>query len=114
MGASLSVAAGALDRRFFAGRLRRHSCAANCAMALGAAWPAIHYREPARGRHQYSPASGSQFAARWLHSSLHFKLQREQRDTLRVTSFRSSARLIPIAAFSRGTLVLEVNPLVPV
>ena len=36
---------------FFAGRLRGHSYPANCAMALGAAWPAIHYREPARGRH---------------------------------------------------------------
>ena len=23
-------------------------------------WPTIHYREPARGRHQYCPASGSQ------------------------------------------------------
>src|SRR4051812_45824015 len=27
------------------------------AMALGAAWPAIHYREPARGRDEYCPAS---------------------------------------------------------
>ena len=53
MGASLSDAAGAHHRRLSAGRRARHRRAPDGSMAVGAARPAIHHREPARRRQQY-------------------------------------------------------------
>ena len=57
-GASLSDAAGADHRRLSAGWRHRHRCAPDRSMAVGAARPAIHRREPAGRRRQYRHRGG--------------------------------------------------------
>src|SRR5262249_42338033 len=83
-------------------------------MALGAAWPAIHCREPARGGYQYCLAGGSQCAAGRLHAGHVNKLNASNATLYHSLPFDLQRDLIPIAAVSRGALVLEINPSVPV
>ena len=62
-GASLSDAAGAHHRWLCRRRRDRHRRAPDRSMAVGAAWPAIHHREPARCRQQYRHRGGRAGAA---------------------------------------------------
>src|SRR5215470_8859245 len=52
-GASLSVAAGTLDRWLCSGRCSRPLRALDGSIAIRGAWPAIRHREPNRCRHEY-------------------------------------------------------------
>src|SRR6266852_6648008 len=52
-GASLSVAAGALDHRLSRGRCERHHRTPDWSMAIGEARTAIHHREPGGRCRQY-------------------------------------------------------------
>ena len=64
VGASLSDAAGAHDRRLCRRRRRRHRRAPDGSMAVGAARPAIRHREPAGRRQQYRHRGGRACARR--------------------------------------------------
>ena len=83
MGASLSDAAGAHHRRLCRWRRGRHPCAPDRSMAVGAAWPAIHRREPARRGQQHRHRGGRTRACRWLHASLGRRGQCDQCNALR-------------------------------
>src|SRR5262249_16721274 len=67
-GAVLSDAAGAYCRRISSGWRRRHRRSPDGTMAVGAARPAIHHREPAGRRQQYRDRGGRARACRRLHA----------------------------------------------
>ena len=87
MGAELSVAAGAIDRRLSPWRRGRHLLTPYGAMAVGPAWPAVRHREPAGCREQYRHRSGREGAAGRLHAPPCQHYERDQRDTLRQAQF---------------------------
>src|SRR5262245_66297567 len=58
MGASLSVAAGTLDRRLRRRGAKRHAGAPDRPMVVGAPRPAVHHREPAGCQQQCRHRSG--------------------------------------------------------
>ena len=91
-GASLSVAAGALDRRHSRRRRGRHHRAPDRSMAVGAARPAIHHREPAGRRHQYRHRGGRACAAGRLYAAAGQCGERDQRDALRQAQFQFHSR----------------------
>ena len=68
MGANLSVAAGAHDRRLRRRRRDRHPRAPDRSVAVGAARPAIRHREPAGCRRQYRHRGGREVPAGRLHA----------------------------------------------
>ena len=114
MGASLSDAAGAIDRRLSRRRRERHRRAPDGSMAVGAARPAIHRREPARRRHQYRHRGGRECAPGRLHASSVAGSQRDQRDALRKTQFQFHPRhRAGCGHHPRGRNVMVVQPSVP-
>jgi len=56
--ASLSGAAGTLGRRVYSRRRERHYRSSDGSMANGAAWSAVHHREPAGCGHEYRRRGG--------------------------------------------------------
>ena len=92
MGASLSDAAGAHDRRLCRRRRDRHRRAPDGSMAVGAARPAIRHREPTGRRQQYRHRGGRACAAGRLHAPHGRFSQRDQRDALRQAQFQFHPR----------------------
>jgi hypothetical protein len=80
--ADVSDPTGALGRRISSGRRHRHHCAPDRSMALGAAWSAIHHREPAGRRQQRCRRSRRAFAPGRLHASSCFFSKRDQYNAL--------------------------------
>src|SRR5215208_4076456 len=80
--AILSVAAGAVHRGRAGGRRDRHYSAYHWALARGAPWPAIRYREPAGRRRQHRGRDRCPWAVGWSHALPGDAGERHQRDAL--------------------------------
>src|SRR6516164_4609986 len=74
--------ASASDRGLSRWRRSRHPRSTDGTMAIGAARPAIHHREPAGCRHQYRHRSGCARTRRWPYAPPGWSLERYQCDTL--------------------------------
>jgi hypothetical protein len=72
------VAAGASDRAIRSRRIVRHHRPSDGSMAVGAAWPAVHDREPAGRRRQYRHRGGRARIAGRLHAAHGRRLERHQ------------------------------------
>ncbi len=94
-GAGLPGAAGANPRRLCAGGRGRHHREARGAIALRAAWPALHRRKPARRRHQYCDRSGREVAAGRLYAGDAQSALRHQCDALREAQLQRHPRSRP-------------------
>ena len=82
--------------------------------AVGAAWPAIHRRQPTGRRQQYCHRGGREFAAGRLYAPSGFCGQRDQCDASTTSSISISSatsRQSPVS--SRSPFVMEVHPSVP-
>ena len=77
---------------FAAGGGDRHRRAPDRSMAVGAARPAIHHREPAGRRRQYRHRGGRARARRRLHAAPGQFAERDQRDALRQAQFQFHPR----------------------
>ena len=91
-GAELSGADGAHHRASSCRRHVRHVRAPAGSMAVGAARPAIHRREPAGRRHQYRHRGGRARGPGRLHAPRNDREQRHQRDDLRQAQFQFHPR----------------------
>ena len=99
---------------FPAGGARRHRRAPDGSMAVGAARPAIHHREPAGRRRQYRHRGGRERARRRLHApSGHSRRTRSTRRSTTSSISISSATSRRSRASIRVPNVMEVNPSVP-
>ena len=83
LGASLSVAAGALDSRLYLGRQHRHHIAPVGSAVVGAARSAIHHRKSTGGWHQHRHRGGRARAGRRPYASFRQCIKRNQCDALR-------------------------------
>ena len=77
---------------FAAGGDGRHRRAPDGPMAVGAARPAIHHREPAGRRRQYRHRGGRACAPGRLHAAPGRTVERDQRDALRQAQFQFHPR----------------------
>ena len=114
VGAKLSGTAGAGYLRLSAGRHQRHLCATDRAMAVAAAWPAIHRRESPRRRRQPCRGGGGEIGA-----DGYTLLQTTSADAWNATlyqnlSFNIVRDFSAVATISRGSGLLVVNPSLPV
>ena len=91
LGASVSVAAAALDHRISARWRCRHRGSDHGTVVVGAARSTDHHREPARRQHQYCRPSSDQFAARRVHVAVSRAFHRGQRKSVREPSIRLAA-----------------------
>ena len=114
VGASLSDAAGAHDRRLCRRRRGRHRRAPDRSMAVGAARPAIRHREPAGCRQQYRHRGGREVASGRLHAApgRHDQTRSTRRSTTSSISI-SSATSRRSRASVRVPFVMVVHPSVP-
>ena len=92
LGASLSDAAGAHRCWLPARRRCGHHGAPDRSMALGAAWSAVHHRQPSGSRQQHRHRSGRARAADGYYAAHGRDLQRDQRDALRQAQFQFHPR----------------------
>ena len=101
-GASLSVAAGALDRWLGRRQFARHSRAPNGSLAVGAARPAIRHREPAGRRAAMSPPRRSARSAPDGYTLLAVVRQTPStRRFMRSSTSTSSRDIAPVASIVR-------------
>ena len=80
-----------IDRRLSRRRRDRHHRASDRSVAVGAARPAIHHREPAGRRQQYRHRGGRECAAGRLHAPSGRRDECDQRDALRRSSVSISS-----------------------
>ena len=112
-GAILSDAARAHRCRLSAGRHQRHICAPDRPMAVGAARPVVHCREPSRRWRQHCHGIGHPGGARRLHVAAGYSIDAWNAtlyDNLKYNFVRNTA---PVATIARGTGLLVVHPSFP-
>src|SRR5262245_54931279 len=82
-------------------------------MAIGAAWPAIHHREPAGCRQQYRRGSGGACTAGRLYAFLATSANAISATLYDNLSFNFLRDIAPVAGIIRAPNVMVVNPSVP-
>ena len=102
-----------IDRRFRGRRRDRHHCAPDRAMAIGAARPAIHRREPAGRQGQYRHRGGRTRAPDGYTLLLVISANAAQRDALRQAQFQFHPRHRAGRWHHPRAPVMEVNPSFP-
>src|SRR6516164_8098696 len=112
-GAILPIAARALDRWF--GRRRRtgHRGAPDGTMAVGAARPSIHRREPPGGLGQSCPRGSGQCACRRPHARASGRNNAINASLYNKPGFEFLRDIAPVGAVMRVPLVMVVNPSFP-
>src|SRR5262245_31426363 len=113
MGAELSDAAGASDRRFWRRRSSRHCRAIDRSIAVGATRAIVCHREPQWRRQQYCRRSRRACARGRLYATPRHGVECDQRHPLRQARFNLVRDIAPVAAIVRVPLVMEVHPSVP-
>ena len=113
VGANLSDAAGAHRRRLCRRRPGRHHRAPDGAMAVGAARPAIHRREPAGRRQQYRHRGGRARARDGYTLLLVGRTNAINATLYDKLNFNFIRDIAPVAGIIRVPNVMVVNPSVP-
>ena len=112
-GANLSGEAGARDRRVCPRWRGRHPCAADGSMAVGAARPTSHHRQPARCWRQYRHRSRRTSTTGRLHDSLDQSGEAINATLYEKLNYNFIRDIAPVASIVRQPLVMVVNPSVP-
>ena len=91
----------------------RHRRAPDGPMAVGAARPAIHHREPAGRRRQYRHRGGRARAPRRLYAPLASPANAINATLYEKLNFNFIRDIAPVAGIIREPIVMVVNPSVP-